>query len=67
MQAELVATQDIEKHGNNHLLSKELLQKMMAKGIMVRGYELQGKPWCRVSMGTMDEIKQFVSALEAIS
>lgn len=46
---------------------KEMLQKMMAKGIMVRGYEIQGKPWCRVSMGTMDEIKQFVSALEAIS
>jgi histidinol-phosphate aminotransferase len=47
--------------------SKDMLQKMMAKGIMVRGYEIQGKPWCRVSMGTMDEIKQFVSALESIS
>lgn len=46
---------------------KELLSKMMTKGIMVRSYEIQGKPWCRVSLGTMDEIKAFVSALQGIS
>lgn len=46
---------------------KELLSKMAERGLMVRSYDLQGKPWCRVSMGTMDEIKQFVSALQEIS
>jgi histidinol-phosphate aminotransferase len=40
---------------------------MMAKSIMVRAYEIQGKPWCRVSLGTMEEIKAFVSALQGIS
>jgi len=46
---------------------KELLSKMMAKSLSVRSYEIQGKPWCRVSMGTMDEMKLFVSALQELS
>ena len=50
-----------------NIAGKEMLQKMAAKGIMVRSYEIKGKPWCRVSMGTMDEIKQFVSAFESMS
>jgi len=28
---------------------------------------LLNKPWCRVSLGTMDEMKSFVGVLETIS
>ncbi len=43
---------------------KTFLSKMSEKGIAVRSFEIQNKPWCRVSMGTLDEIKQFVGALK---
>lgn len=46
---------------------KELLGKMTAKGIAVRSFDVQNKPWCRVSIGTMDEMKAFVGALSALS
>ena len=46
---------------------KELLAKMAERNLIVRSYDLQNKPWCRVSIGTMDEIKQFVGALQEIS
>lgn len=46
---------------------KEFLSKMTSKGIMVRAFDIQNKPWCRVSMGTMDEMKLFVKALGEIS
>lgn len=46
---------------------KELLSKMTAKGIAVRSFDVLNKPWCRVSIGTMDEMKAFVGALGALS
>ncbi|GAB2787119.1 histidinol-phosphate transaminase [Rhabdobacter roseus] len=46
---------------------RDLLSKMSAKGIGVRAFEIQNKPWCRVSIGTMDEMKLFVGALQQIS
>lgn len=45
---------------------KDLLGKMMEKGVGIRGYEIQGKPYARVSMGTMDELKLFVKSLNSI-
>ncbi len=46
---------------------KDFLAKMTSKGIMIRTFDIQNKPWCRVSMGTMDEMKMFVKALGEIS
>jgi histidinol-phosphate aminotransferase len=46
---------------------KDFLSKMTSKGIMVRAFDIQNKPWCRVSMGTMDEMKMFVKALGELS
>jgi len=46
---------------------RELLGKMTAKGIAVKAYDIQDKPWCRVSIGTMDEMKLFVGALQEVS
>ena len=46
---------------------KEYLKKMSAKGVAVRSFDIMDKTWCRVSIGTMDEMKLFVSALKGIS
>ncbi|PWK26552.1 histidinol-phosphate aminotransferase [Arcicella aurantiaca] len=46
---------------------KDFLAKMTAKGVMVRAFDIQNKPWCRVSMGTMEEMKLFVKSLGELS
>jgi histidinol-phosphate aminotransferase len=46
---------------------KDFLSKMTSKGIMVRAFDIQNKPWCRVSMGTMAEMELFVKALGELS
>jgi len=46
---------------------KEFLTKMTDKGIIIKAMDIQDKPWCRVSIGTKDEMKLFVSALQTIS
>lgn len=46
---------------------KDFLDAMMAKGVGIRVFEVQKKPWCRVSLGTADELKLFVDALQALS
>jgi len=45
---------------------KTFLKNMMAEGIGVRAFEIYNKNWCRVSMGTMNEMKLFTSALEKV-
>lgn len=45
---------------------KEMLEKMLLKGVGIRGYEINGKPYARVSMGTMDELKLFTKTLHGI-
>ena len=42
---------------------KLFLEKMMDKKVGVRAFEIMGKNWCRVSMGTLDEMKIFTAAL----
>ncbi len=46
--------------------TKDLLSKMMEKGVGIRGYEINEKPYARVSMGTMDELKLFTASLQSI-
>ncbi len=46
---------------------KELLDKMLERSVGIRGYEIDGKPYARVSIGTMDELKLFVKSLQAIT
>ncbi|GAB5523156.1 MAG: histidinol-phosphate transaminase [Roseivirga sp.] len=42
---------------------KAFLDKMRAKGVAVRAFEIFDRQWCRVSMGTMKEMELFTSAL----
>ncbi|MBK6978303.1 MAG: histidinol-phosphate aminotransferase family protein [Cytophagaceae bacterium] len=46
---------------------KEMLKKMTEKGVGVRAFQIQGKNYCRVSIGTMDEMKLFVKSFGEIS
>nr|WP_299072257.1 histidinol-phosphate transaminase [uncultured Allomuricauda sp.] len=45
---------------------KAFLEKMTAEKVGVRAFEINGKNWCRVSMGTMEEMKLFTAALEKV-
>ncbi|MFT4736957.1 MAG: histidinol-phosphate aminotransferase [Cyclobacteriaceae bacterium] len=42
------------------------LKKMLDQGVGVRSFKIYDKNWCRVSMGTMDEMKIFVNALDTV-
>lgn len=44
----------------------EFLEKMFAESIGVRAFEVFGKTYCRVSIGTMDEMKSFVEAFKKV-
>lgn len=45
---------------------KAFLEKMTAEKVGVRAFEFMDKTWCRVSMGTMDEMKLFTAALDKV-
>lgn len=46
---------------------KKFLQKMQSQGVGVRAFNIKGKDWCRVSMGTMEEMVMFVAAMKNLS
>ncbi|WP_245189658.1 pyridoxal phosphate-dependent aminotransferase [Lunatimonas salinarum] len=43
---------------------KAFAKKMLDQGVGIRVYSMYDSSWCRVSMGTMDEMKLFVDALK---
>lgn len=45
---------------------KPFLEKMFGKGVGVRAFEVFDKPYCRVSMGKMKEMKLFVETLKQV-
>lgn len=42
-------------------------QEMMKRGVGIRNWRLNGKDWCRVSIGRMEEMKAFAEAFKEIS
>ena len=48
-------------------IGTDFSQKMQAKNIFVQYRDHFGGKWCRVSMGTIDEMKTFCSALKSIA
>lgn len=44
--------------------AKSFSKSMLDQGIGIRMYSIDEKPWCRVSMGTLDEMQLFVEALK---
>lgn len=47
--------------------SKKFMGEMMKRGVGIRSWEFAGQQWCRVSMGTMDDMKIFASAFKELS
>ncbi|TVP44212.1 MAG: aminotransferase class I/II-fold pyridoxal phosphate-dependent enzyme [Mongoliibacter sp.] len=44
--------------------AKPFARSMIDQGVGIRMYAIDNKPWCRVSMGTMQEMNYFVEALK---
>jgi histidinol-phosphate aminotransferase len=42
------------------------LEKIYSKQVGVRAFKFWDKNWCRVSMGTMEEMKLFTTAMDEI-
>lgn len=47
--------------------TKDFAEKMLAQGVGIRVFVINDKPYSRVSMGTMDEVKYFVKTLKTIT
>lgn len=45
---------------------KTILAKMDEKGFLIRIWDYQQKEWCRVSIGTQEEMKEFVKAFDEV-
>jgi histidinol-phosphate aminotransferase len=46
---------------------RKFAQEMGKRGVSLRSWQFSGKDWCRVSIGTMDEMKTFASAFVEIA
>ena len=46
---------------------KRFSEEMMKRGVSIRNWKFSDKNWCRVSIGTMDEMKAFAEAFKQIS
>jgi histidinol-phosphate aminotransferase len=46
---------------------RKFSQEMGKRGVSLRSWQFAGKDWCRVSIGTMDEMKAFASAFSEIA
>lgn len=46
---------------------KTILSSLDERGFLIRIWEYQNKEWCRVSIGTLEEMKAFVKAFEEVT
>ncbi len=46
---------------------KMILQQVTERGYQIRVWDYQDKEWCRVSIGTLEEMKSFVKAFDEIA
>jgi histidinol-phosphate aminotransferase len=46
---------------------KRFSEEMMKRGVSIRYWKFSDKNWCRVSIGTMDEMKTFAEAFKQLS
>lgn len=46
---------------------RKFAQEMGKRGVSIRSWQFAGKDWCRVSIGTMDEMKAFATAFTEIA
>lgn len=46
---------------------KRFTEEMMKRGVGLRQWKLNGKDWCRISIGRMDEMEAFATAFKELS
>jgi len=46
---------------------QKFMKSMYEKGVGIRVFNIHEKPWCRVSMGTMEEMEIFVESFKAVT
>ncbi|MCK8492580.1 histidinol-phosphate aminotransferase family protein [Spirosoma sp. RP8] len=46
---------------------EDFVGRMMDQGVSIRQWKFDGQYWCRVSLGTMDQMKAFADGLKTIS
>lgn len=46
---------------------EDFVGRMMDQGVSIRQWKFDGQYWCRVSLGTMDQMKAFAEGLKVIS
>ena len=46
---------------------EDFVSRMMDQGVSIRQWKFDGQYWCRVSLGTMDQMKAFADGLKVIS
>ncbi|WPV01292.1 histidinol-phosphate transaminase [Mucilaginibacter sp. cycad4] len=46
---------------------KKFVGEMMKRGVGIRNWQFNGKDWCRVSIGRMDEMEAFADAFKQLS
>jgi histidinol-phosphate aminotransferase len=47
--------------------AKIFMKSMYDEGVGIRTYEMYDKPWCRVSMGTHEELEYFVETFKKVT
>lgn len=47
--------------------TKSFENQMFANGVGIQTRDFGGQPWCRVSVGTMDEMKTFIDAFKKVT
>lgn len=50
-----------------HMEGQPFMKGMYDSGVGIRVFNIDNKPWCRVSMGTMDEMGIFVDAFKKVT
>jgi histidinol-phosphate aminotransferase len=50
-----------------HMKAERFVQEMFKEQVGVRSWSFRDQEWCRVSMGTMEEMKYFAKAFEKLS
>jgi histidinol-phosphate aminotransferase len=46
---------------------KKFVDEMMKRGVSIRNWEFNNKHYCRISIGTMEEMQMFANAFKEIS
>ncbi|MBN7810755.1 histidinol-phosphate aminotransferase family protein [Algoriphagus sp. H41] len=50
-----------------HMEGEKFMKGMYGEGVGIRAYDMYDKPWCRVSMGTQQELELFLETFKKVT